>query len=164
MTGYRWRAGTAVALGFLVVASCSYERARETTLVAPVASGGEVEVLFRTPRTLEPGEERELARWSSSNRSDEAVEVWEGVAVEGLPTTCDLDVSRWEEIAPQVERGEPPTTERHELEPGEERGITAAYRRDVPSACAGDYDLVLLLMSDAFEGGLELTRVPLTIE
>lgn len=136
----------------------------ETEVAVPGPAGGRVSMLFRTPRTVTVGTDRQILRWYGRNDSGERATVWADYAIEGLPASCPLgEFHRWEDLEPELRvatRGE--LFPQHNLEPGATSGFTA--RREVSDRCRGDYVLVLLATNDPVGGGEVVERrVPFTI-
>ena len=136
----------------------------ETQVDVEAPDGGEVTLLFRTPRTITVGDERQLLRWTGVNESRDPVTVWADYAFEGLPAACPLgEHHRWEQLEPELRdesRGQ--LFPQANLEPGGRGG--AVHLDDVPDSCRGDFVLVLLATSDPVDGGEVVERrVPFTV-
>jgi hypothetical protein len=74
--------------------------------------------------------------------------VWATVAIEGLPADCELEgVARWEQLGDDIAQGRWDSNPRMDLEPGE-GGRSGVARPDVPTECAGEFTLVVLMSTD----------------
>ena len=56
----------------------------DTELMVALDGGDVAKVTFRTPRTVAPGSERVLARWTTVTSSEQPVSVWAAVAIVGF--------------------------------------------------------------------------------
>ena len=92
----------------------------DTELMVDLDGGDVAKVTFRTPRTVAPGSERMLARWTAVTSSEQPVSVWAAVAIEGLPEDCQLEgVARWEQLGDDIAQGRWDSYPRMNLEPGQ---------------------------------------------
>ena len=114
----------------------------DTELMVDLDGGDVAKVTFRTPRSVAPGPERVLARWTAVTSSEQPVSVWAAVAIEGLPSGCQLEgVARWEQLGDDIAQGRWDSYPRMNLEPGQ-GGLSGVARPDVPDECAGEFTLV----------------------
>lgn len=133
-----------------------------TTITAAVQGGGHVDVTFFSTPTIAPGSDRVIVTWTIESAAQGPIRAWVGYAIEGLPADCNqLQFRRWETIAADITAGDPPTYPSYNLNPGDQP--RAASLDIIPPACAGDYTLVLLTISDSYTTRLALQRVPLHI-
>jgi hypothetical protein len=132
------------------------------TITAAVRGGGHVEVTFHSTPTIAPGSDRVIVKWTIESAARSPIRAWVGYAIEGLPAACDqLQSRRWESLTADITAGNPPIYPSYNLNPGDQS--RAASLDIIPAACAGDYTLVLLTISDSYTTQLALQRVPLHI-
>ena len=136
----------------------------DTELMVDLDGGDVAKVTFQTPRSVAPGAERVLARWTAVTSSDEPVSVWAAVAIDGIPEGCQLDgVARWEQLGDDIAQGHWDSHPRLNLEPGQ-GGLSGVARPDVPAECAGEFTLVVLMSTDfSSPDAVVQERLPITI-
>jgi hypothetical protein len=102
---------------------------------------------FEVEDEVRVGEDRTFAQWSAQSSVSDASPVWAGVAIEGLPSSCQLEVRRWEDVQATIEAGSPPDELRYNI--GMEDGpLTSAMRSPVGAGCVGEYRLHVAVVGD----------------
>jgi heat shock protein HslJ len=135
----------------------------ETRVDVVTGPGGPVTSVFRTPRTITIGEDRQLVSWTLTNNSAAPATIWASYAIEGLATRCEFDeLRRWEVMGPDLRAsGRADLYPQYNLEPGDQ--ARSAGRHHLPDGCQGDFVLVLLATSDPVDGEVVEHRVPISI-